>query len=58
MKVEDLMSQDWNGIQTGNSVHKAEIIQVGLEHSLATQYTSFVAVEERTVVTDGKPVSR
>jgi hypothetical protein len=54
--VEDLMSQDWNGIQMGNSTHKAEIIQVGLEHSLATQYTSFVAVEERTVVTDGKPV--
>jgi hypothetical protein len=55
-KVEDLMSQDWSGIQSGNSIHKAEIIQVGLEHSLATQYTSFVAVEERTVVSDGKPV--
>jgi Ca-activated chloride channel family protein len=55
-KVEDLMEQDWNGIQMGNSAHKAEIIQVGLKHSLATQYTSFVAVEERTVVTDGKPV--
>jgi Ca-activated chloride channel family protein len=55
-KVEDLMSQDWNGIQQGNSAHKAEIIQVGLEHSLATQYTSFVAVEEQTVVQDGKPV--
>jgi Ca-activated chloride channel homolog len=55
-KVEDLMSQDWNGIQSGNSKYKAEIIQVGLEHSLATQYTSFVAVEERTVVSDGKPV--
>jgi Ca-activated chloride channel family protein len=55
-KVEDLMSQDWNGIQSGSSKYKAEIIQVGLEHSLATQYTSFVAVEERTVVSDGKPV--
>jgi Ca-activated chloride channel family protein len=55
-KVEDLMSQDWNGIQSGNSKYKAEIVQVGLEHSLATQYTSFVAVEERTVVSDGKPV--
>jgi len=55
-KVEDLMSRDWSGIQSGDSKHKAEIIQVGLEHSLATQYTSFVAVEERTVVTDGKPV--
>jgi Ca-activated chloride channel family protein len=55
-KVEDLMSQDWNGIQSGNSKYKAEIIKVGLEHSLATQYTSFVAVEERTVVSDGKPM--
>jgi Ca-activated chloride channel family protein len=55
-KVEDLMSRDWNGIQSGTSKYKAEITQVGLEHSLATQYTSFVAVEERTVVSDGKPV--
>jgi Ca-activated chloride channel family protein len=55
-KVEDLMSQDWNGIQSGNSKYKADIIKVGLEHSLATQFTSFVAVEERTVVSDGKPV--
>jgi Ca-activated chloride channel family protein len=55
-KVEDLMSQDWNGIQSGNSKYKAQIIQVGLEHNLATQFTSFVAVEERTVVSDGKPV--
>jgi Ca-activated chloride channel family protein len=55
-KVEDLMSQDWSGIQQGSSARKAEIIQVGLQHSLATQYTSFVAVEEQTVVQDGKPV--
>jgi Ca-activated chloride channel family protein len=55
-KVDDYMSQDWMGIQQGQSKHKAEIIQVGLEHSLATQYTSFVAVETRTVVQDGKPV--
>jgi len=55
-KVEDLMSQDWNGIQSGNSKYKADIIKVGLEHSLATQFTSFVAVEGRTVVSDGKPV--
>ncbi|PYP93284.1 MAG: hypothetical protein DMG65_01225 [Candidatus Angelobacter sp. Gp1-AA117] len=55
-KVEDLMSQDWEGIQQGNSKHKAEIIDVGLKHSLATQYTSFVAVEEKTVISDGKPL--
>jgi Ca-activated chloride channel family protein len=55
-KVDDLMSQDWLGIQQGQSAHKAEIIDVGLKHSLATQYTSFVAVETRTIVQDGKPV--
>jgi len=55
-KVEDLMSQDWEGIQRGNSKYKADIVKVGLEHSLATQYTSFVAVEEKTVVQDGKRV--
>ena len=55
-KVDDLMSQDWLGIQQGQSKHKAEIIDVGLKHSLATQYTSFVAVETKTVIQDGKPV--
>lgn len=55
-KVEDLMSQDWSGIQRGQSKHKAEIIEVGLKHSLATQYTSFVAVETKTVIQHGKPV--
>ena len=55
-KVENLMSQDWMGIQQGQSKHKAEIIEVGLKHNLATQYTSFVAVETKTVIQDGKPV--
>ncbi|HEY6248754.1 MAG TPA: VIT domain-containing protein [Candidatus Angelobacter sp.] len=55
-KVENLMSQDWIGIQHGQSKYKAQIIDVGLKHSLATQYTSFVAVETKTVVQDGKPV--
>ena len=55
-KVDDYMAQDWLGIQQGQSKYKAEIVQVGLQHSLATQYTSFVAVETRTVVQDGKPV--
>lgn len=55
-KVEDLMSRDWSGIQSGDSKYKAAIVEVGLAHSLATQFTSFVAVEEKTVVQDGKPV--
>src|SRR5262249_21562946 len=55
-KVEELMAKDWSGIQSGNSKYKAEIVEVGLKHSLATQFTSFVAVEEKTVVQDGKPI--
>jgi Ca-activated chloride channel homolog len=55
-KVDDLMSQDWLGVQQGQSKYKAQIVEVGLKHSLATQYTSFVAVEEKTVIQDGKPV--
>ncbi len=32
-----------------------EITQLGLGHRLVTRFTSFVAVEERTVVSDGRP---
>ena len=56
-KIDDLMSQDWTGLQTGNikpEVQK-EITQLGLTYKLMTQFTSFVAVEERVVTTNGKP---
>jgi Ca-activated chloride channel family protein len=56
-KIDDLMSQDWSGLQAGNvkpEVQK-EITQLGLSHKLMTQFTSFVAVEERVVTTNGKP---
>jgi len=53
-RIDDLMSQDYQGIQNGNpqtDVREA-ITQLGLEYRLMTQFTSFVAVEE-TIVTDG-----
>src|SRR5262245_58620507 len=53
-RIDDLMSQDYAGIQSGNTkpdVREA-ITQLGLEYRLMTQFTSFVAVEE-TIVTDG-----
>ena len=56
-RVDDLMSQDWNGAQSGNmkpAVQK-EITQLGLDYGLMTQFTSFVAVEDRVVTKDGKP---
>jgi len=57
-KIDSLMSQDWAGLQQGNvkpPVQK-EITQLGLDYRLMTQFTSFVAVEERTVTKDGQPV--
>lgn len=56
-RVDTLMNQDWLGIQQGqpNADIKQDIIQLGLEFALVTQYTSFVAVEEKVVTEGGKP---
>jgi Ca-activated chloride channel family protein len=53
-KIDDLMGQDMNGMQTGlaDDKLKAEIVNLGLGYHLMTQFTSFVAVED-TIVTDG-----
>ncbi|MCU1308175.1 MAG: uncharacterized protein JWN45_2870, partial [Acidobacteriaceae bacterium] len=55
-RIERLMSQDWNGMQQGNPQPKLreEITQLGLDYRLVTQFTSFVAVEEQTVVEGGR----
>jgi Ca-activated chloride channel family protein len=57
-QVDDLMSQDWNGMQSGQPkpALRAQITQLGLDYRLMTQFTSFVAVEDRVVNKDGKPV--
>lgn len=56
-RVDKLMSEDFQGIQSGNA--KAEvrdaITQLGLDFRLLTQFTSFVAVEETTVTEGGQP---
>jgi Ca-activated chloride channel homolog len=56
-KIDDLMRQDYEGIQYGRAKPDVEegITQIGLEHSLMTQFTSFVAVEEMTVTEGGQP---
>ncbi len=57
-KVDNLTVQDWMGIQRGNpnpSIKKA-IIDVALKHALMTQFTSFVAVEEKEVTVGGEPI--
>ena len=55
-KIDDLMSKDWEGIQNGNAQKeiKEEITQLGLNYRLMTQFTSFVAVEDK-IRTQGRP---
>ena len=56
-KIDDLMSQDWAGLQNGNMKPpiQKEITQLGLDYRLMTQFTSFVAVEQRVVTQNGTP---
>ena len=56
-RIDDLMSQDYNGIQSGNARPEVSeaIANLGLEFRLMTQFTSFVAVEEMTVTDGGEP---
>lgn len=56
-RIDDLMSQDLEGIQAGHARAdvREPITQLGLEYRLMTQYTSFVAVEEMIVTEGGQP---
>lgn len=56
-RVDDLMSQDFKGVQQGNMQDevKQAITQLGLDYRLMTQFTSFVAVEEMIVTDGGQP---
>jgi Ca-activated chloride channel family protein len=59
-KVEDLMSRDLAGAQTGQQKPEIrdQVTQLGLDYAIMTQYTSFVAVEEKTVTEPGKQPRR
>jgi len=56
-RIDDLMSQDYMGAQSGNMRPelKNTITQLGMEFRLMTQFTSFVAVEEMVVTDGGQP---
>jgi Ca-activated chloride channel family protein len=56
-RIDDLMSQDYNGVQEGamKPELKETITNLGLEYRLMTQFTSFVAVEEMIVTDGGQP---
>jgi Ca-activated chloride channel family protein len=51
-RIDDLTSQDY---QNGKPEIKEQITNLGLEYRLLTQFTSFVAVEERVVTDGGQP---
>ena len=55
-KISEIMTQDWNGLQNGSPRQdvRDQITQLGLDYRLMTQFTSFVAVEEQTVVEGGQ----
>jgi Ca-activated chloride channel homolog len=55
-KLEDLQSQDWMGAQSGSpdAGIKEQIVNLALDYRLMSQYTSFVAVEDRVVNVGGK----
>jgi Ca-activated chloride channel family protein len=56
-RIEDLMQQDFAGMQRGamKPEVREQIVQLGLDFGLMTQFTSFVAVEEMTITEGGKP---
>src|SRR5512146_1162177 len=55
-KIDHLMAEDWSGMQSGEPQgdRKEQITQLGLQHRLMTQFTSFVAVEEKSVTEGGE----
>lgn len=54
-RIEDLSAQDWTGMQSRNPKAnlREEITRLGLEYRIMTPFTSFVAVEEKTVQEGG-----
>jgi Ca-activated chloride channel family protein len=56
-KIDDLLRQDYMGAQTGKPDPniKDQIVNTALEYRLMSQYTSFVAVEEKVINTNGSP---
>jgi hypothetical protein len=57
-RVDDLMGQDLAGAQQGamRKDLQEQIVQLGLDYRLMTQFTSMVAVEEKAVTEGGEPL--
>ncbi len=54
-KIDSLMANDWSGNSTEI---REQVTKLGVDFKLMTQYTSFVAVEERIVTEPGKAPRR
>jgi Ca-activated chloride channel family protein len=56
-RVDELMGQDMAGMQSGKPADtlREDITRLGLDYRLMTQFTSFVAVEDRIVTDGGEP---
>ena len=57
-KVDALMAQNWNGMQSGNPGPEIQeaITNLGVNFALLTQFTSFVVVEESIRTEGGRPM--
>jgi hypothetical protein len=54
-KLDNLMSQDWSGAQQQmKPAIQKQITQLGLDYGLMTQFTSFIAVEEKISKVNGR----
>lgn len=58
-KIADLMNRDLAAMQRGQFPEdlRQQIVDLGVEFRLMTQFTSFVAVEEMTVTVGGEPTT-
>lgn len=58
-RIDEIMARDWLGMQRGrpNANIREEIAQLGLDFGLVTQFTSFVAVEDRVVNENGELIT-
>jgi len=56
-KIADLTAQDYLGLQRGDADPnvKEQVTRLALEYQLMSQFTSFVAVEEKIVTEGGQP---
>ncbi len=58
-RIGDLMAEDWLGTQLGrpDPNMREKVTKLGLDYGLVTQFTSFVAVEDRVVNEGGKTIT-